>query len=645
MTASTARWIAIAAALALTVVLAYIPGMGGGFVFDDITNIVDNAPLHVTGHSLAEWSAAAFSSPASDLQRPVAMLTFAANHYFTGLDPRAMKVANLAIHLLNTLLVFELSRRLVVNARRPDMGPPRPYDDLVAGFIAACWALNPINVMGVLYIVQRMESLAHVFVFLGLLLYIDGRCRQLSGRRGWGGILGALLIAMPVGALAKESAALLPLYAFCIELCLFRFASPVAGDGKRLKALFVVGLWIPAALALAWLLPRSLRPGAFAGRTFGMAERLLTEVRALVDYLHWTLLPDIKALGLYHDDYPISHGFLDPASTLASFVGLLALLVAAIAARARRPLSALGLLFFFAAHAITASFLSLELVFEHRNYFASFGLMLVLADLTLLWPSRPNMRMYGSIVAVFLLGFYGLGTWARSTEWSNPIGFARTEAVKHPGSPRAQYDLARLLVIQSRYDRKSPYWNEAKQAIAAARAVQGCGVLPAQAELIFSARSKEPTDDSAWQELNAKFRSMPIGPEQLGALAALADCAAKRLCDFPRDRMIGVFNSALARGDNPEILNVYGSYALNVLQDVPFALKLWEEALRLRPSEPQYHVNLVRLHIALGEFGAAEAGIAQLGELGRFGQTGRLAVRLRLELAQARQKQPRSKDP
>src|SRR5688572_8893172 len=96
----------VPAALLAAVALIYWPGLGGGFVFDDYPNIVDNVQLHVSGTSWHEWIAAMFSSTAGAVQRPLAMLTFALNHYFTGLDPRAMKLTNIAIHVLNTALVL-----------------------------------------------------------------------------------------------------------------------------------------------------------------------------------------------------------------------------------------------------------------------------------------------------------------------------------------------------------------------------------------------------------------------------------------------------------------------------------------------------------------------------------------------------------
>ena len=179
MTTNRSAGLLFAALLIAAIVAIYWPGRNGGFVFDDMPNIVENTALHVTSLARAEWLAAVFSSPASAFQRPVAMLTFATNHYFTGLDPMPMKLVNIGIHAANALLVLLLVRRLLTTAA-PDVSSGRRT--WAARFVAAAWALHPLQLMAVLYVVQRMESLSHLFVFAGLLAYVAGRQRQLEGR-------------------------------------------------------------------------------------------------------------------------------------------------------------------------------------------------------------------------------------------------------------------------------------------------------------------------------------------------------------------------------------------------------------------------------------------------------------------------------
>jgi hypothetical protein len=431
-----------------------------------------------------------FSSPASDMQRPLAMLSFAINTYFTGLDSQAMKLTNVGVHAFNGVLVFLLVARLLA------LGAPQASEARrrwTAAFVAAAWTFHPIQLTAVLYVVQRMESLSHTFVLLGLLLYVAGRTRQMAGQPGWGRVLTGLVVFAALGILSKESAALLPLYAFLIEACVLRFATAHARTRHRLWAVYGLLLILPAIAGGTWLLLHSLAPGAYVGRDFTMVERLLTEGRVLVDYLRWTVFPSLRAFGLYHDDYVVSRGWLAPATTLASWLFLVALAIVAILVRRRRPLTSLGIAWFLAAHALTASFLPLELVYEHRNYFAALGVLLAMGDLLLLAPSHAPTRRIGALLAIAALLFYTAGTFARAHEWGDSYRLAASEAARHPESPRATYGLGRMLVIMTRYRADSPFVQPAFDALEQSRRLPASGVLPHSAYLLLG-RTHPPPD-------------------------------------------------------------------------------------------------------------------------------------------------------
>ena len=613
---SLSRWQRYLAPLLLTVLVfaTYLPGVGGGYVFDDYPNIVDNTQLRVTDLRLHSWLAAAFSSEAGALQRPLSMATFAANQYFTGLDPTAMKWTNIAIHALNTLLVLGLVLKLLSVANVAGDARRRQW---IALFTAATWALHPINFFGVLYIVQRMESLAHLFVFGGLWMYLVGRDRALQGRGGTLHMTGGLIGGTLLGVLCKESAALLPLYAWLIETCVP--ALRTAPDRRRIRVLFLAVLFLPAIIGFTWLLPRVTAPWAFSTRNFDLAERLMTECRVVLDYLRWSVAPSLRQLTLFHDDYVVSRGWWSPPSTLLAAFALSAIAGFGCWMRRYRPITALGLLWFLAAQVLTATIIPLELVFEHRNYFASLGICLVLADALLLTPERPEWRRIGALVAAFaVLAFAGM-TFLRAREWSDPYRFAITEAAKRPDSARAAYSLGRLLTIMTGNNAGSPLIAPAILELDRARRLPQGGTLPDCALLMLAAHTGRPLEAAWWHDMQTKLRRGPIGPSEISTMASLATCARNGECNFPVPDMMATFEAALTR-PNADILNIYADYIFNVIRDPDAALAMWSRSIRMRPDVAQYRINVTKALIAVGRFDEATGQIAALRRLGRFGQ-------------------------
>jgi tetratricopeptide (TPR) repeat protein len=617
---------ALCALLLVVVALVYMPGRNGGFAFDDYPNFVNNPAVHVTTLSPAAWLSAASSSPSRSLPRPLAMASFAANHYFTGGEAVPMKLTNILIHVLNTLLVFLLVRRLARIG-----GPPEHAATARPGWfalaVAAAWGLHPINMMPVLLIVQRMESLSHVFVFAGLIAYLAGRERQRQGRSGVALLALAFVVCPMVGCLAKESAALLPLYCLIAENCLFQFETVPGQRDRRLVRAHLALVVLPALLAFAWLLHRSLLPGAFFSRDFNLPERLMTEARIVFDYLHWIVLPNLRELSLYHDDYVVSRGLLQPATTLLGLVAAPLIVALAVYLRRWRPLVSLGVLWFFAAQLLTATVVPLELVFEHRNYFASLGVLLALADLALHSRTGKTRRVGWAcaFAALLVLSFL---TSLRVREWSDPIDFARTEAKKNPNSPRAMYYLGWVLTVASGYRADSPMVEQALDAFARARALPDANALADSGALIVAERTHRPLQRAWWEHMQHRLATGPLGPQETGAVAVMVTCDIKRVCHFPPDQMLATFGAALSQGPHAEFMNIYGNYVWNIAGDRELALRLWRESMRMNPNEAQYHIAVIKALTVLGRKDEARQEIARFRTLGRFGVNAPMADKL-----------------
>lgn len=626
-----ARWILPISLLIVTVV--YYPGLRGGWLFDDYPNIVDNPDVQPYEVSVPAFVRVALSSPASDFKRPLASLSFATNYLACGLNPFGWKLVNLIIHLFNGMLVFVLMRRLLAAARTSwaTLGNDTEGASVVAALVAAGWMLLPINLTAVLYVVQREESLANLFVLAGLIGYVAGRQRMLacatdaedstSPWSGFGLCTISLIIPTAIGLFAKETAVMLPLYAFLIEWIVLDFRRHAEADNHNdvprsgsIIGLFVCVLIMPMVAGLAWQLPHVLNSANWATRDFTLGQRLLSEARVVCDYLVWTVLPTPRALSFYHDNFRASAGLLSPWTTLASLFVLAALVVLVFRLRQRQPFAALGIALFLGCQLLTGTILQLELVYEHRNYFASFGVLMavvpLLADVgggsaTLSWLRR-------TILAGLMLWWTGITAFT-AYEWGNSLRLAQELAERAPDSPRAQYELGRTYIIHSHYDRASPYTQLAYAPLERAASFPESSILPQQALIFMNSRMGLPLKAQWWDSMIAKLKTRKSGVQDESSLAALMGCAKDGACSLPTDRMVQAFEAALSHPDpSARLQATYSDYAWNVLGNHTLGLRMIEGAVNSAPNEPAYRITLVRMLASKGYDAKARAALVQL---------------------------------
>ncbi|NCF29829.1 MAG: hypothetical protein GWP69_20830 [Gammaproteobacteria bacterium] len=315
-------------------------------------------------------------------------MSFALNYYFAGerFDRFAFKLTNVVIHVLNGLLVYWLSvlllRRYAGGARPPSTqagwSAMHAYLPLL---VAALWLLHPIQLTSVLYVVQRMTSMSAFFVLAGLLLFVVGRNRLESGRgHGLTWMFAGLAGGVGLGFLCKQNSILLPFYAFLVELFFFRHEVLPQAARRRLYGFYALTVALPAVVAVVGLVVAwdAIAQG-YLYRDFTLWERLLTQSRVLFFYLGLLFFPHIRAFGLYHDDFALSTGLLDPWTTLLSVLLWAGLVGLALWGVRRRALWSFALLWYLVGHSLESTFVSLELVFEHRNYLPSFGILFATA--------------------------------------------------------------------------------------------------------------------------------------------------------------------------------------------------------------------------------------------------------------------------
>ncbi len=578
--------------LAITLLITtaiYWASLQGSFVFDDYANIVDNSAIHLAqldAHSLRD---AALSSPSATLIRPIAMLSFALDWYISPGNSRFMKVENLLIHLANGAVLFALIN-LLIRLTQEATPIARKYLPIA---VTATWLVAPINFTAVAYIVQRMESLCNLIVLIGLYGFLNSWDRMHAKPRFVLVNAGILISATAIGCCVKESAALLPLYAFVADYCLTSARTPRQPRRHSVIVMYTVILAIPALIAGVWALSRFTNDAIWADRTFTLPERLLTEPRIILDYVKWTLFPLPGSLSLYHDDIAVSNDFLHPFTTLLSIVALGCAAIFAIFIRARKPLLAVGILWFLAAQLLTGTIIPLELAFEHRNYFASIGLFLGAFDC--IFSGRTHFFVRRFAVLTFVV-FFACVTALRSAEWANPVLFALSESAKNPDSPRTAYELARTYVILSRYDPKSPLISLSYAALKKADAMKSADALPDQGLLLLSAHLHQEPPPNTWRSLRQKLSDQPLSTQNVFAVYALTKCSIDEVCNFPPGEMIDTLSTTVDHHpSDTRILSIYANYAANVLNDPEFAIELSKQAVQIDPNDVQLRTNVIVL--------------------------------------------------
>ena len=594
----------------LATAMVYWPGLSGEFQFDDQPNIIDNPAVALDTLSWSTLREASFSGMgvSSRVGRPLSMLSFALNHYASGFDPFVFKATNLAIHLTNGLLVYALVLVIAPFLLGSNVRDTRVenFSAALALMVSVTWLLHPLNLTSVLYVVQRMTSLSALFVLCGVLAYAVARRRMVAGRSA-----SALLLLVPLCAalafLAKENGILLPGYILILELFVFRFRCQRPEHTRILKGFAAALVAVPLITALAYLTlwPESIL-GGYAKRPFSLNERLLTEARAVVFYLRLILAPDLSAMGLYHDDFGLSRSLLDPVATLLAIIGLIALLIAALAVSSRFPAFPLALGWFLVGHSLESTIVPLELLHEHRNYLPSLGPLLLGCTALLAAIQRLDWS-YKAVAGSALIACIVLGgmTWIRAGYWANSLTLTAVTAANHPRSARAHYDMGRLYagMAVAHPDDAIEYRANAKEHFEISASLDPHRAAPLFGLIRLNSAHGVSIDDSVALVAQRLEHRVPQ-PGTAGWFSNLLNCQSKRVCHIDDQTIADLFQAALR---NPKLPNSFraallikaSQFMYNHVGDGNMALRLARDAVEASPQRIVYKISLINLYLAL----------------------------------------------
>jgi tetratricopeptide (TPR) repeat protein len=115
------------------------------------------------------------------------------------------------------------------------------------------------------------------------------------------------------------------------------------------------------------------------------------------------------------------------------------------------PLISLGILWFFVGHSLEAGPLPLELYFEHRNYLAMLGPLILLCSIVPILSKR--LRGLLPLLIALIVTFEGFLLWQTAIPWGNEDRLMQIAVVEHPDSLRAQQYAANKYIINGNYSK------------------------------------------------------------------------------------------------------------------------------------------------------------------------------------------------
>ncbi|MEW6078973.1 MAG: tetratricopeptide repeat protein [Thermodesulfobacteriota bacterium] len=424
--------LAAAGIVVLVALAVYGHTLSAPFVFDDDGIIADNPQIMVSGLT---WQALTNLFEGPSARRPLAKLTFLLNYALHRLDVTGYRLVNLALHIVNALLVYYLTRLTLGMMHQNTRSTP----------LLACllWLALPPHIQSVTYIVKRMNLLATVFYLLALICYIQGRIRlgMNAGKKKAAILFSGCALCGLVGLTARETIVALPAFLFLYEWYFFRNLD-AAWLKKRFPWLLIIGI-LCGFLAVVCLGGHPLERIAetYRDKPFTPGQRLLTQPRVVIYFVSLLLYPHPDRLTLDYD-FPLSLSLMDPLPTIAALAALAGLIVLAIAAAREHPLPSFAIFWFLGNLAIESSFIGLPLIFEHRTYLPSiFPVMAVVASAAAhIRPART-----GVFVLTAAICLCGLWTWQRNGVWLTHIDLWRDSVKKAPGNARACHNLGLAL--------------------------------------------------------------------------------------------------------------------------------------------------------------------------------------------------------
>lgn len=430
------RYLVIAGTLAiiLLTLIAYVPAMRAGYVWDDNDYLTENPYITDPGGLAKIW----FSTDQPSQYFPLVYTTFRIEHAVWGMNPVGYHTVNVLLHIANALLIWLILRRLSIRG---------------AWLAAAIFALHPVQVESVAWVTERKNVLSTLFY----LLTVVASFRFMDSERGWWKHYLLGLATCMLALFAKTTACTIPAAVLVVHW--MRGKRIGVREVAKVIPFFLLGVGM-GIVSIWWERARQGTTGeAFA---FSIPERFIVAGRALWFYLQKLFLP----VGLTFS-YP--RWDINPAKPVqyAWLLGWIVIAGILWAYRSRCKGAIASLVFFVATLSPMLGFISLwtfryTFVADHYQYLACVGPIALFAWLiSRTWANRDTDWAIRYVMPGLILAVLGVLTWRQASAYAGPESLWRDTVAKNPTSWLAHNNLANLLTKRGELEEGMPHYYEA----------------------------------------------------------------------------------------------------------------------------------------------------------------------------------------
>ncbi len=559
--------ISIASLIIITLCI-YWPGLKGPLLLDDGPQL--KPILDETNNNWINQYKEYILSTSSILKRPVSMLSFIFNAALSGNNIWYWKLTNVVLHVLTSCSVFFLTR-LIISLH---ISKNTIHTNIASLCVTLAWALHPLQVSTVLYLVQRMTILSSLFTFCALLTFIQGFINEINKGTGVTQLLCSAFILFPLALFSKENAALIPIYIIITTAYILKCSNITISKTPKAVKYYIVFMLLIAIFCLSFLVIQRdyLLFDSYKLKNFTLYQRILTEPRVLFLYLAQIITALPSSMGFFHDDFLVSIGLFSPFTTFTSCFLLFFISAFSIALFNKLPLAAFGLLFFLSSHIIESTILPLEIAFEHRNYIGIWGILIFLFAIIL---NRRKIQLF--IACPFIIVLASL-TYQRATIWSDANTMYQHMISIHPNSQRLNTLYANAYMDSGQY----------KKAIIHLQKHDNLGSNLHR--LIIQCRQTKKLSKGALYNLIETDNNISIDNYEFDGIVTLSNFGLDHKCDFSKVEFIQfltlIVNTASIRENNAQKIYLYLAHYYYAINDHKKAYSSLKDSHSTYPENP-----------------------------------------------------------